>query len=345
VKADLMHFKGFRDTLSDAHTGDRCWVGYVDLNSLTSTDELWRKLIEEMRLPTRELSQKSRLLRNIGGRGSGVRSDFDIFGRLIRSYFKRSLLLLDEVDRSILEDRKNGYRNFRHLQSLIDDKTANVRIALFGYEGLLAAWESHDFPLFHQRLDRISLGRLTVAEVGELIQKPMEYVGVRVHEKDMIAERMRDATAGMPNLVQEICTRLLRRKRVNDTRTLVMADLESVLNTNVLQQNHQALFGQIEDELSRLIVYLMIQRERQFQLESVLGALHQYKVFPSEVHVKRSLSQLVLYNILQDSGDDEYLFTSKLLFSHLRHLLARDRQQIRMNAALLSVRREHGATA
>ena len=146
-----------------------------------------------------------------------------------------------------------------------------------------------------------------------------------------------EATAGMPNLIQDICRLVLMRDSVNERREVTNEDVQAVLGSEQIRETFDLLFGNI-DPLPRLIAYLRV-KDDMIQLAQSLHTLQELGLDEGddENEVKRALDQLVLYNILASAGGEEYVFTSRLIQKHLRDRLERDTDGAKVKAAIRAV--------
>jgi hypothetical protein len=320
--------------------GDRYWysVCYLDMNTLTSVEELWRELPQAMEIEDSDLAQAFRHRLGITGRRRTVeRSEYDVVKSLLFQKYQHSLLLLDEVDQKIREDRQTGYKVFKQLQGLLDN--SSVHVALFGYEELLRAFYSDDFPLNHQgRAKKKALRPLAPEDVGKLVKEPMTRIGLKVENLEEIRLRVHQATAGMPNLVQQICEKLVALDEVNETRCVKVHHVARFLRDPEILEGIDGLFNQVTAPLPRLIAYLMTDHDGdEFSIETVLAVLRARRLPVYDAPVETALNQLWLYSVLDTVGIDrqekpQYTFASSLLRDRLKAQLAKDAAEVRIRA-------------
>jgi AAA domain len=309
-------------------------VCYLDMNTLTSVEDLWRDLPTAMEIEESDIAQGFRY-RVTGRRRLVERSDYEVVKTLLFEKYRHSLLLLDEVDQKIREDRQTGYKVFKQLQGLLD--SAGVHVVLFGYEKLLEAFNSDDFPLNHQgRAKKKPLRPLAVYDVGRLVQEPMTGIGLKIENLEQIRLRVHQATAGMPNLVQQICEQLLNLDDVNKTRQVSVHHVEDVLRDPAIRDGINGLFDQVKPPLPRLIAYLMTDHDgNEFSIETVLEALSSRRLRVYDRQVEEALNYLWLYSVLDTVGIDrqekpQYTFASPLLKVRLKAQLTQDRSGARI---------------
>ncbi len=309
------------DTFRHATGGPRSdpWtsIAYMDMQQLASIDDLWVAILKKMGFAPSDLRVGAKFRASLKEKGQAVPIDeLEILRRILKRS-KYNLFLLDEVDRAIDLDAENHYRVFAHLQSLRDDEACNLRVVLFGYERLLHAYHTHDFPLNRTRLKPINLGPLTAAEVGELIEKPMQRIGVQIENIAASRHSVRLATGGMPNLVQDLCDRLLDFDSVNQTRRVTEIDIQNVIQDPKFLDRIDSQFKQIEKSLPRLVAYLMSDRD-QFTLAKVLDEISKHRLGVNDRQIEDALEQLKLYSILAEAGQNVYVFASEVLQSQVR---------------------------
>jgi hypothetical protein len=338
VREELRSQKAYRYAVGK-WAGDRyCYsVCYLDMHLLSSVEELWRELPHAMEIEDSDIAQGYRYRLGITGRKRMVeRSEFDVVKTLLLEKYRNSLILLDEVDQSIREDRESGYKVFGQLQGLIDN--ASIHLVLFGYEGLLRAFASHDFPLNRERLRKKLLRPLAPEDIGKLVKEPMTRIGLKVENLDEIRFRVHRATAGMPNLVQQVCEQLVGLEEVNQTRCVTVQHVATVLRDPAILEGIDSLFDQVTEPLPRLIAFLMTRHEgTDFSIETVLDVLKQRNLAVHDGQVEVALNQLWLYSILDTVGVDRqdkplYTFASPTLRGRLQGQVAQDRREVKIRA-------------
>jgi len=295
-------------------------VAHVELHRLASTEDLWGELLTRMGFSMRELRPGAKFRVSLRDKRKKVEqlTEFEIIRRILTKKSMRALFLLDEADRSIRLDCDAGYPIFSQLQSLLDDPECNLRVVLFGYEALLRAWHSGDFPLNFTRLHKMNLGPLTAAEVGQLLEEPMQRIGVRVENPAPARDYIHAATGGMPNLVQDLCQCLLVLDSVNLARLVTMKDVDSALKSSAFLERIDLQFGQVTEALPRLIAFLMSESQ-EFRLETVLDAIIRSRLPVNDNDVEYAIEQLVLYNIIEVAGQSkEYVFSSHVMRARLK---------------------------
>jgi hypothetical protein len=322
VHREIQAFASYRD--SDT-IGNRTieWssVAYVEMHRLAKIDDLWRELLAAMGFSTTDLKPSSKFRLSLKEKKKAVPlEEIEILRRILHRSSKRALFLIDEVDRAIRLDREAGYPVFSHLQSLVDDEACDLRVVLFGYEELLRAWQSGPFPLNHTRLHQIRLGPLTAVEVGQLLEEPMQRIGVRIDDVAQSRGSIRSATGGMPNLVQGLCECLLDFESVTRKRLITEIDVQNALRHPDFLNRIDQQFDQITESLPRLVAFLMSEASdlKEFKTETVRGRIRQQNLVVNDYQVDDALNQLKLYSILEDAGEDEYVFASQALKSRLK---------------------------
>lgn len=312
---------------------NRYWysVCYLDLHTLTSIDDIWTSLLfDSMQLEARDTQPGSWLRPGVQERHRTV-TPFELVRDLLCHKYKKALLLLDEVDGAILADEKNNCRVFRQLQSLIDAPESQMRVVLLGYKDLLRAWESDDFPLNHGRLKRKVLGTLNRDEVGGLIIGPMTRLGIKVERLPEIQDKMHHATAGMPNLLQDICRVVVDSDTVNESRCATMRDFHNILRNPSVREGIGQLFRQVKEPLPQLIGYQTVGRGR-VSVTSVLKNLRSQDLPVVGADVKHALEQLVLYSVFHKASGHEYVFASNIVEELVQAELSHDPDNVIIHA-------------
>lgn len=345
VRRELLAYESYRHSIGRGQSM-KSWTSVcsIDMHNLPTVDDVWRKILEAMGFTIQDLMPGAKFRISLEDKKTYVlKSETEILQRILATT-TRSLILLDEVDHAIREDRLNGYKVFSQLQGLVDDKSCNLRVVLFGYEELLKAWESHDFPLNRTRLHQKPLGPLAPEDVGTLMQVPMDRVAVAIDSFDEVRDQVHSATGGMPNLVQDICSVLLELESVNRNRRVTLFDLATALKDPFFLSRVDAQFEQVEEPLPRLIAYLMT-KPHEFRLDDVLNAIRPFGLPVDDRDVRQSLAQLNLYSIVAKVGaGDEYVFASNVLQHRLHQQVSHDVKGARIAMLRTKIAATHRAT-
>ena len=150
--------------------------------------------------------------------------------------------------------------------------------------------------------ETLTLGPLEQEACTDLLVKPMATLGIRYADVALI-ERIIENTGRRPNLIQIICTELIRR--LGQRRVIEHSDVSAALDSAAVGQ---ALEGwgrfttdQSAARLDRIIVWAMLEEDG-FALETVLQRLAPLGATVRADEVRTSLVRLDLAFVLGESG-------------------------------------------
>lgn len=136
------------------------------------------------------------------------------------------VLLLDEVDKAVAPDRRDGWRLFTHLRAL--SHLGVFRVVLSGEHTLRDALRESGSPLFNFTQEML-LGPLDYGAVEELVTRPMARMEVGFEDEAAVVRRVYDFTSGHPNVVQRLCARLVERLNRAGSRLITLSEVEAVI--------------------------------------------------------------------------------------------------------------------
>lgn len=299
-------------------------VSYVDTQKLVDFDDLWDEILRNMGLEQRDTVggvRKEFKLRL--GRELVDKPDYELLADLLQVKYRRSLLLLDEVDRFLESDAEKRWPIVNKLRALVDNPIAKTKVVLLGYDRLYKFAKSGDFPLYG-RFDIMRLANLERDGAEELIQGPMKELGVEIHDKDVgqIVGRINRATGGLPHLIQDVCRQIVDRLAAEGGHRLtpkLVGDLLDTQGPRLIERVYSA-FTELPNPLARLIAYLVANMERAVSFQGIfdlLSTVHGLKT--GDVVVRDALDYLYLHNVLHCSDPKgEYWFASELFKRRLR---------------------------
>jgi Cdc6-like AAA superfamily ATPase len=205
---------------------------------------------------------------------------------------KPLVLLFDEADKLVPDDRATGWRLFNMLRSLVNSN--QMQIVLSGERSLRDALRDSASPLFNFT-NEIVLGPLDYQAVEVLITQPMQKLEIELEGRRDIIEYIWDFTSGHPNVVQRLCRRLVERLNKEHTRRVTLDDVNTVIEDPTFQRkDFLDTYWETATHLEKIISLLMADNEDVRTLAKVRRVLHsRCHLQPSAREVDDALQRLV----------------------------------------------------
>ena len=224
---------------------------YLDCSTISSYDEFMAWMIDSRRL------------------GEGTLPGFPAtlpLQQLLHSppHDKPLVLLLDEADKLIPVDQKNGWPLFKELRSFINERKG--QIVLGGERTLRRALHDPAGPLFNFAEDKL-LGPLDRAAVERLVTWPMRQLRITLIDEKAVVDLIWESTGGHPNVVQRLCHRLIDLLNRQNTREIRVTDVQSLIESpKFLSDDFLSTYWEQASDLERIISLLMVEKGADFLL-------------------------------------------------------------------------------
>lgn len=220
------------------------------------------------------------------------------------------VLLLDEADKLVPEDRKNGWRIFNTLRALINAKS--VQVVLSGERTLREALKDPQGPLFNLANEML-LGPLDFHEVSELVVRPMKQLEIKIVDETSIVRHIYDFTSGHPNVVQRLCRRLINQLNAQERRRIELSDVVAITDDPSFQENDfLQTYWDAATPLERIITLVLSYQTRVCRLEEIYTLIcEQIPVHPGMKETKEALDRLVDLRSLLKRSQAGYTFSIK----------------------------------
>lgn len=207
------------------------------------------------------------------------------------------VLLLDEVDKLVPDDRTNHWQLFNALRALAN--SGRLQVILGGERTLRDALRDPSSPLFNFANEML-IGRLDFSAVEELITHPMRQLEIELLDAPAIVRRIYDFTSGHPNVVQRLCRRVIERLNDGGTRCVSLDDVNSIIeDPDFIRKDFLETYFSRASVLEHLCALLMAARPHVRTLASVHEMLVQHDINARLNQVDAALERLVdLRNIL-----------------------------------------------
>ncbi|MBK7780571.1 MAG: hypothetical protein IPJ58_07225 [Ardenticatenia bacterium] len=170
------------------------------------------------------------------------------------------VLLLDEADKLIPDDREHGWRLFSELRHLSSSRLAQVVIA--GERVLHAAIHDPQSPLFNFG-NVLLLGPLDISAVRELVTMPMRKILIDFADETGAVDKIYRVTGGHPSVVQLLCARIIKLLNKESDRQISDAHIDRVISEfDFVRNDLLSAYLDAATSLEKLICILMIADSR-----------------------------------------------------------------------------------
>lgn len=195
---------------------------WIDLKRLTRPDEIWVPIWRELRRHgiLDEKVQEPRRTERTGRR-------IDDFVHALERWMtdraeQRVLLLLDEADRFLEFDARDGFPDTRRLKALMEVTERRFKVVFAGLHNVLRTTEQANQPLAHLG-EAIEIGPLIrpddLRAARDLVLRPLMAAGF-VFDSEQRADRVLALTNYYPSLIQLYCSKLLHEMLRGDRSNL-----------------------------------------------------------------------------------------------------------------------------
>lgn len=185
----------------------------VLVSCLFGLDTIWDELYDQIGMTIHDRSEGRRhALTDPVKRTYRRVSAFESFLRIATYQYPRAIILLDEVDGLLFEDRKQQWRFFSELLSVTIE--TNARVILAGYSDLFRTLGDMSFPFFG-RMRRVLARNLPAEDARLLIEVPFHDLQISISEPAI--EEILLTTNGAPAQIHAVCSALLRNLDAGDT--------------------------------------------------------------------------------------------------------------------------------
>jgi len=203
-------------------------------------------------------------------------------------------LFLDEIDGLIALDREHQGFLFKALRSLYQENYLVLVIA--GYEELFFSTKDIKSPLFNF-LEVLKLTPLDRDSCARLITEPMKELGIEYKEPLVIFNEICSITSCFPNLVQTICSQLIKLIGAKKRRQIVLSDVKEVIEKAEFQNSIIDMFFQHLSSLSKIIVLLTMDA-LEFDLNQLNKNLHSLGIELKLAELSEELDKIILASLI-----------------------------------------------
>jgi len=271
---------------------------YLDCSDITSTRQFLAEVIQRM-----DVREHQRLDRQQNLSSYFVR----FFERMHKRFRRIPVLLLDEIDQLILQQRGEERELLRVLRNVA--MSGHCRYIMAGFR-----WAKQEIRQFESPLlsfaEPIKLGELTLKQAREMIVVPMTNLGVTFESEQQIVGQIYQETAGLPLLLQNYCRVLVERLDMlpSNERTITLDSLAQVHTddrvTGFLLESFDESTTPIEKACVFAIVLMQRGDTRPFTLEDIDAALAKHDINLTLDQLEASCKQLELVGTWYRSGQE-----------------------------------------
>lgn len=197
-------------------------AAWIDLKRLTRPDEIWVPIWRELRRHGL-LDDKVQEPRKTERAGRRIDDFVHALERWMADHPKqRVLLLLDEADRFLEFDARDGFPDTRRLKALMEVTERRFKVVFAGLHNVLRTMEQANQPLAHFG-EAIEIGPLIrpddLRAARELVLRPLMAAGF-IFDNEQRADRVLALTNYYPSLIQLYCSKLLHEMLRGDRSNL-----------------------------------------------------------------------------------------------------------------------------
>lgn len=225
---------------------------------------------------------------------------------------KRVLFLVDEADKFIESETKNGCKTLHMFRSLSEEGICHFIFAGFWKLYRIATYD-YQSPIKNFG-EILQIGALEPNACRKLSTIPMRHLNIR-YDSDVLIKKMLFETGGRANLIAITCSEIIQKIDIRQ-RVILKKDLDNALYStimkNALKEWRELSGNDIEaNKLDRFIVYAGMMMNK-FNLKELLQYMkdRQYPFDP--VDVEQSLARLELAFVLEKKRG-EYSFRVPIL--------------------------------
>lgn len=305
------------------------YSSYVDLDKIHDVYDIWDLILAEMGLEARDYRSGYAMRLAPGSRREVAREPHDLLANLLQNKYRKSVIILDEVDKFLRMDRESGWSETSKLRVIAQNLESRTRVIMLGYEDLHRYMRDTSFP-FHGKVHEKRLSHLKEPNaVSDLIQLPMEELGITFTRQREIVDLIDRAAGSNPSLIQEVCRRLVDSLDDMSDRHLVPSAVSALLNSEggAIVARHYEAFAAMPKPFPKLLAYISV-HDKHLAVKDYRNKLKsRFELLLDDSEIKSALERLYLNNVL-DFSDNQYYFANEMLRERLRADLIDDQMLV-----------------
>ena len=265
---------------------------YVDCMAFTDMQAFFEQIISRLH------PKEQRRLWRIGASYAGYFSRF--MERMKAMHGGRIVLLLDEIDHLLKFDRKKEYAVMKALRASFQE--GSCQLIFSGFREAQRELADPASP-FNFTSTLLTLSNLKYPQAADLIESPMDSLGVKIANRDQVIQRIYKETAGHPNFIQHYCLTLMRDLDDEGTRTLTPEHLTRLGDDESFRVRVLETFVFNTNDLEKAVAYAVSDRE-QFSVEDVDRQMKRRRIFIETRHLEDACRKLEALGVWQRTGND-----------------------------------------
>jgi hypothetical protein len=265
---------------------------YMDCMAFTDMQAFFEQIISRLH------PKEQRRLWRIGASYAGYFSRF--MERMKAMHGGRIVLLLDEIDHLLKFDRQKEYAVMKALRASFQE--GSCQLIFSGFREAQRELADPASP-FNFTSTLLTLSNLKYSQATDLIESPMDSLGVKIASRDQVIQRIYKETAGHPNFIQHYCLTLMRDLDDEGTRILTPEHLTRLGDDESFRVRVLETFVFNTNDLEKAVAYAVSDRE-QFSVEDVDRQMKRRRIFIETRHLEDACRKLEALGVWQRTGND-----------------------------------------
>jgi hypothetical protein len=265
---------------------------YVDCMSFTDMQAFFEQIISRLH------PKEQRRLWRMGASYAGY---FPRFMERMKAMRKgRIVFFLDEFDHLLKFDREKEYALMKALRASFQE--GSCRLIFSGFREAQRELADPGSP-FNFTSTLLTLSNLKYSQAADLIESPMDSLGVKIVSRDQVIQRIYKETAGHPNFIQHYCLTLMRDLDDEGTRVLTPEHLTRLADDESFRVRVLETFIFNTNDLEKAVAYAVSDRE-QFSVEDVDRQMKRRRIFIETRHLEDACRKLEALGVWHRTGND-----------------------------------------
>lgn len=236
---------------------------------------------------------------------------------------KRLYLFLDEYDQVLEMERQEAAKitwNFRRLrQENSEEKDREmIQFVIAGSRDLARKAAQNQSDLYNFVVN-CKLSNFSLEPISVLLQRPMEELGFKISNPELITQELLRESSGRPSSVQFICYNLVLNLLKDNKKDVTISDLQEVVQGAQYSHYYDITLHENTDVLQRFILGSQSrgdERRTSFSRENILHQLKKLGVYLDTSKLIHSLDDLVSSGFLEHgehSAGEQYVLSTPVI--------------------------------
>lgn len=217
------------------------------------------------------------------------------------------VLLLDEADKIVPQDRGENWLIFKTLRALANSGKAQV--VLSGEQSLREAIRDPQSPLFNFT-NEIILRPLDFHASEALIKQSMKILEIELEDEMEIIRKIFNYTAGHPNIIQRLCHRLVEAVNIDTKHMITVGMVDKIIaSPNFQRDDFLSTIWESASPLEKIISLVLVTDRTANTLHGIRQALEKHiHIQPKAKEIDDALQRLVDLRSLLRKTQNGYEF-------------------------------------